>query len=79
MKEGFYVTIRRGRRTGYLAGPFPSFAAADAQIPAARVEADKIDPWTHFDAFGVTRVERTAPNARPLPPGVLNDRLGLAL
>jgi hypothetical protein len=66
---GFYVTVRRGTRTGYLLGPHPTYAAAAARIPAGRVLAERADPRAVFDGFGVTRVVMR-PGAE-LPAGVL--------
>ena len=74
---GFYVTVRREgaekAKIGWLLGPYGSKEDAEAQVKPARDLAYEIDPRTHFDAFGVTRIERHS--ERPLPPGVLNGRL----
>jgi hypothetical protein len=69
--EGYYVTVRRGSRTGYLLGPHPSKEQAEARVPEGRRLAGQVDPFTAFDGFGVTRVVMR-PGAQ-LPPGVLND------
>lgn len=71
MAVGYYATVVRGRRVGWLAGPFDTRAIAEAHVPDARREACAIDPWCDFDGFGVTRLERNG----PLPAGVLNGRL----
>lgn len=71
MPEGFYVTIVRGKRVGYLVGPCRTEPIARTYLDAARREAEEIDPFTHFDLFGTARVE-----ASRLPPGVLNERAG---
>lgn len=74
---GFYVTVRRdqphGAKVGWLLGPYADKETAEAKVKPARDLAYEIDPRTHFDAFGVTRIERHS--ERPLPPGVLNGRL----
>ncbi len=75
--ENFYVTIKRGRRTSYIAGPFQDYEEARAHIDPARKAAEEVDPFTWFDFFGVTRV--FGPAAAALPPGVLNSRLGLGV
>lgn len=72
----YYVTvIREGseRRVGYLLGPFDDAASARELIPHARQEAERADPFTAFDAFGVTAVTRSG----RFPRGVLNERCGL--
>jgi hypothetical protein len=71
MTSGFYVTVLRGSRVGYLAGPFAEHAAALEAVSSARREAVAIDPFCDFDAFGTTKVSGRA----PLPPGVLNHLL----
>jgi hypothetical protein len=71
MTSGFYVTVLRGSRVGYLAGPFAEHAAALDAVGSARREAVAIDPFCDFDAFGTTKVSGRA----PLPPGVLNHLL----
>lgn len=73
MPVGFYCTMIRGDKVAWLVGPFDTKEAAEAKVPAARNAAYDVDPRSHFDAFGVTRLER--PDDRMLPRGVLNDRL----
>lgn len=68
---GYYVTIVRGRRVGYLIGPCPTETEARDQIPLARAVAEDIDPFACFDLFGTALV-----TARRLPPGSLNERIG---
>lgn len=70
----FYVTmLRDGQpRPAFLAGPFDAKEQAEAMVPRAREEAEKADPRSAFDAFGVSGV-----TADKHPPGVLNERLGL--
>lgn len=74
-RRKFYVTIaREGRGVHLLAGPFDEHNHAKAHVDRAREEAYKIDPKSHFDAFGTAGVE--SDNHKP---GVLNERLGLKL
>jgi hypothetical protein len=68
----FYVTIRRGRRSGLLAGPFRTHGQAAAHVDATRALAVQVDPWAHFDEVGTGR-SRTGSRG----PGRLNARLGL--
>lgn len=74
---GFYVTMIRettaAPKVAWLLGPFDSKEIAEARVADARAEAEKIDRRCVWDAFGVTRVERTS--GGPLPSGVLNERL----
>jgi hypothetical protein len=73
---GFYVTVIRGQRVGWLAGPYATKEEAEGNVQAARNAAYEVDPATHWDAFGVTKLSRPD-GGRPLPPGVLNNRLAL--
>ncbi|MEX5635761.1 hypothetical protein [Parafrankia sp. FMc2] len=73
--EAFYVTVRRGSRTGCLLGPYDTPEEAEANVERANLTACEIDPWCGFDAFGVTRVVPRP--GRTLPDGHLNDRIGL--
>lgn len=72
MARSFYVTVRRAKRVGWLAGPFSSELEARAMVDDASRLAIELDPWAHFDAFGTASVEVKDP-----PRGVLNDRLGI--
>lgn len=71
MTCGFYTTVVRDRRVGYLLGPFDDEQAARGKIPAARRLAEQVDPFTVFDAFGTCRVTI---DRGELPRGVLMDR-----
>lgn len=71
MNAGYYVTLIRGARVGYLVGPLSSEQAARDRIPAARKVAEEIDPFTCFDLFGTARLERIG----ELPEGVLNSKV----
>lgn len=65
-----YVTMRRAKRTAYLAGPFDSEEEAAKHVEHARKEAEKVDQMTHFDGFGVS-----ARTAAAHPKGVLHDKI----
>jgi hypothetical protein len=54
--EGYYVTVIRNKRVGWLAGPFDCVEDAERRKSLCRRIASDIDPWTDFDAFGVTRL-----------------------
>ena len=72
MPIAYYVTLRRGPRTAWLAGPFHSAEEAQAAEGRAVSLARELDPFTSFDAHGVSRLEGGA-----LPVGRLNEDLGL--
>jgi hypothetical protein len=74
IERDFYVTIVRGKRTAFLAGPFVTHERALGLVPAARDAASKIDPWTDFDASGTASMARLARN----PDGKLNEILGVS-
>lgn len=67
----YYVTMIRGKRTAWLAGPFATHGEALALVPAARQLASQIDPWSDFDAFGTASLPKCDGN----PIGKLNSRL----
>jgi hypothetical protein len=69
--EGFYVTVRRGTKTGLLLGPHDTKEEADARVPLGKRLAEDVDSWTAFDAFGVTRLQGQPGDE--LPPGALNE------
>ncbi len=68
----FYVTVVRGTKRGWLAGPFSTYALAQRKIPKVRAVASQIDPWCDFDAFGVASITR---DGHGFPNGVLNSRI----
>lgn len=70
MTKGYYVTVKRDKRTGWLFGPMPDHDIALAMVPLVRERATAI-PWCDFDAFGTSSIT----SDRPLPPGVLNGKL----
>lgn len=73
----YYVTLRRQAkprpRTAFLAGPFATYGEAAALVKRAAAEAEKIDPWVHFDARGVSSLPVSLAN----PPGRLNSQIGV--
>lgn len=88
MSVGFYTTVVRevgyravGRpgeakppyQIGYLLGPFESEEIARAHILQAKREAEAIDPFCAFDAFGTCSITTDG----PLPAGALNERCGI--
>jgi hypothetical protein len=56
-KPGFYyVSVIDGARRGLLLGPWvDDHAGARAAVDAARIEAERLDPWASFWAFGTCR------------------------
>lgn len=70
MSAGYYCTVVRGRKVGWLLGLVRQ-PSARAMLPDARRLAYEADPRTHFDAFGTARLEREG----TLPQGVLNEQL----
>lgn len=72
-----YVTLRRGRRTALLLGPYRTHDEAAANVDRARAEAVRIDSWAGFDAVGTARI--TLRPGADAPEGVLNARLGIGL
>ena len=65
---GYYVTIKRGTRTGFLLGPYFDHHSALNRVDAARDAANEIDPRAWFDLIGTSKL--TTENELPL--GVLN-------
>lgn len=68
---GYYVTVRDGKRVGFLAGPFADRETAEGVVEPVRREAQRHDEWATFYEFGTSRVE-----AAELRRGTLNARLG---
>ena len=68
----YYVSAVDGGRYALLAGPYPSHAAALAQVDAARTIAHELDPRAIWYGYGTCRMD--APSARI---GMFNDRLKL--
>lgn len=72
--KGFYVDLKRGAKFALLAGPFPDEATARKYERAAVDLAMSLDPWAHFDPFGVMSIDTKTDT---LPLGKLNDRLDI--
>lgn len=53
---GYYVTIIRDKRVGYLAGPYPTHDLALMFVDYCRNHAREIDCWCDFDAFGTAKI-----------------------
>lgn len=75
-RVGYYVTVirnvrgsRAARRVGWLAGPFARHEDALALVERARRLANRLDPWTEFDAFGTSSMQP------PRVAGRLNELL----
>lgn len=69
----YYVSLVRGKRVSLLAGPFvDDHATALAMVDRAKLEAERVDPWSWFDPVGTVRMPSDFAT-----PGVLNSRLGL--
>ena len=71
MTIGYYVTVIRDNRVGWLFGPIADRDAARAFVEPVRRLACNIDPWCAFDLFGTSSIKRAGD--QPLPPGKLND------
>lgn len=67
-ESGYYVTIKRGTRTGFLLGPYAIHSDALTRVNAARDAATEIDGAAWFDLIGTSKLT----SANPLPLGVLN-------
>jgi hypothetical protein len=68
---GFYVTVKDGRRTGWLLGPYATHGEALAHVDDGRRLARAVDDRAAWYAFGTSRI---CDGHRP--PGVLNKMLG---
>jgi hypothetical protein len=69
----YYVSLKRGVRTAFIAGPFATHTEALAMVNKAVALANELDPWSHFDAYGTCSL----PHAVGNPIGLLNERLGI--
>lgn len=69
----YYVTLRRGKRTALLVGPFTTHTEALQWVDPAQRMASDLDPWAHFDLYGTASLTRDPAN----PVGKLNERLGV--
>lgn len=62
--------IRDGKQVAYLAGPYKDdHAAALAAVTRAREVANRVDPFSEFDAFGTARADFDR-------PGTINHLMG---
>jgi len=68
--KGYYVTVKRDQRTGWLFGPVADHDACKLFVEPVRRLACRLDPWCDFDAFGTSSIE----SDKPLPVGKLNDQ-----
>lgn len=70
----YYITMIREpgpkQRVAWLVGPFETHAAALAMVEPARRLANRLDPWSDFDAFGTSSLP-----AGTGPVGKLNSAL----
>lgn len=60
MSKGFYVTMRQGERTAFLAGPYAAHEDAVKAVCSARRLAIHIDGWAHFYSFGTASLDPPA-------------------
>lgn len=70
----YYVTVidPSTNRRALLRGPWPTHIGALASVARVRAEAEAVDPWAAFYAFGTARSETDA------GPGVLGPALEAA-
>ena len=54
----YYVTMIRGRRVAWLAGPYDTHAEALERVDEAKRRACEINCWHDFDEFGTARTTR---------------------
>ncbi|MFE0326273.1 hypothetical protein ACFW08_05590 [Streptomyces sp. NPDC058960] len=74
-EEGFYASARNGSRGVFLLGPYATHAEAEENMPRAREYVIEHDREGCFYAYGTARGQSKP--GRKLPPGRLNDRIGL--
>jgi hypothetical protein len=72
---GFYVTVRNGSRKGFLLGPYETHGEALANVDRSRRHVEDHHAYAWGWGFGTAKA--TAKPGRRLPPGKLNDRIGL--
>lgn len=53
---GYYVSVIDGTRTALVAGPFDTHAESLAQVEPEREKWYKLDPKSHWYAWGTARV-----------------------
>jgi hypothetical protein len=72
----YYVTCINAGRVGFVAGPFRRHQAARRFLWFAKRAADRVDPWSHFYAWGTSRLRDNWD--KPIPVGALNAALGIS-
>lgn len=71
----YYVTAIRDNRHAFLLGPFTNdHAAALSRVEEVRELANRLDPRSHFDAFGTAKLSI---DLIGVPKGRLNSHMGL--
>lgn len=68
-QTGYYVTVIRNGKTGWLLGPIADHEIAKMMVGPIRRIACKIDPFCDFDAFGTASITTEG----ELPEGKLNE------
>lgn len=71
-QTGYYVTVIRDHKVGWLFGPIAEHALAIQFVEPIRTLACKLDPWCDFDFFGTAHIT----TEKELPKGKLNDWFG---
>lgn len=69
MNTGYYVTVIRDGKTGWLFGPIADHGVALLMVDPIKRLACRIDPWCDFDAFGTSSITTD----KELPQGRLNQ------
>lgn len=72
MREGFYVSVRHGQRSGLLLGPFGTKEGAERFVATGRRLAREVNADAHWYSYGTARVQPG--EGRELPQGSLNSR-----
>lgn len=63
MDAGYYVTLKRDRRTAWLLGPYETREEALGQVRRGWMLATDADSWADFDAIGTTHLaSRVSPS-----------------
>lgn len=68
----YYVSMIRDSKYSLMAGPFATHEEALAMVEPVRVEAYRLDSFTHFDMFGTC----SKPFSPDNKPGWLNTYVG---
>lgn len=67
----YYVSVRDGRRSALVLGPFPIHQLALDRVSAVKKRVVEDNPWAWFYAWGTARWAED----EPAPAGVLNKEL----